>query len=206
MSVACAGRHEGITNFTVGQQKGAGTSRPTLRPLVFVLKLDSGQCPGCGWGRARRGVSQPLMLKDVQWLAPHGHAVRGPLRMQGARVRSSRPPVAAMGRQWRTARPGGIGGAGRSDSGSDRPESFMKRGPPSLAPPPPFATSLHPIAPSVPPASPTPPPSAPPLPTHSVLPPPPLCPTSPPPPLFSTRPSPTHLLPSLLPPPHKITP
>ena len=54
------GRHEGISNFTVGQRKGLGVSSPT--PL-YVLNIDPGQ-PSRHGGRGRG--------------AGHAHAARRP--------------------------------------------------------------------------------------------------------------------------------
>ena len=91
------GQHDGIINFTIGQRRGLGigASGPDSEPL-FVVKLDP----------ARRQVvvgpkealqTHRLMLRDVNWL---GDTPIAALPEEGlpvlAKVRSTRPPVAAL--------------------------------------------------------------------------------------------------------------
>ena len=90
------GRHEGIINFTIGQRRGLGigASGPDSEP-VFVVKLDPAR---------RRVIVGPkealethrLTLRGINWL---GDVPLKELPEEGlpvlAKVRSTRPPVAA---------------------------------------------------------------------------------------------------------------
>jgi len=81
------GRHDGITHFTVGQRKGLGLSG-NEEPL-FVLKLDAVNARVVVGPRSALG-SSTMLLKDVNWLAPHDAPFEARVK-----VRSMRPPVAA---------------------------------------------------------------------------------------------------------------
>ena len=81
------GRHDGITNFTVGQRKGLGLSG-NEEPL-FVLKLDPVNARVVVGPRSSLGSSS-VMLKEVNWLAPQNAPFAARVK-----VRSMRPPVAA---------------------------------------------------------------------------------------------------------------
>jgi len=82
------GRHDGITNFTVGQRKGLNLSG-NAEPL-FVLKLDAVNARVVVGPRSAL-ASSTMMLRQVNWLAAHDTPF--PARVK---VRSMRPPVAAM--------------------------------------------------------------------------------------------------------------
>jgi tRNA-specific 2-thiouridylase len=84
---AVVGRHDGITNFTVGQRKGLGLSGND-EPL-FVLKLDAANARVVVGPRAALG-SSVIALRDVNWLGAH----TAPFEAR-VKVRSMRPPVAA---------------------------------------------------------------------------------------------------------------
>ena len=118
-SGAVVGRHDGITDFTVGQRKGLGLSG-NEEPL-FVLKLDAAKAQVVVGPRAAL-ASSAIALKEVNWLAPPQDA---PFEAR-VKVRSMRPPVAAQviplaGRRGA----GGTGGAGRGDRARARLASFM---------------------------------------------------------------------------------
>ena len=81
------GKHDGITNFTVGQRKGLGLSG-NEEPL-FVLKLDPVNARVVVGPRSALGSSS-ITLKEVNWLA----AQDAPFTAK-VKVRSMRPPVAA---------------------------------------------------------------------------------------------------------------
>jgi tRNA-uridine 2-sulfurtransferase len=81
------GRHEGITNFTVGQRKGLNLSG-NAEPL-FVLKLDAVNARVVVGPRAALGAST-MLLREVNWLG----AQDAPFEAR-VKVRSMRPPVAA---------------------------------------------------------------------------------------------------------------
>jgi len=85
---AVLGRHDGITNFTVGQRKGLGLSGND-EPL-FVLKLDPVNARVVVGPRAALG-SSTILLKEVNWLAARDEPFAARVK-----VRSMRPPVAAM--------------------------------------------------------------------------------------------------------------
>ncbi len=84
------GEHEGVINYTIGQRRGLGIA--TGQPL-FVVKLDAG---------ARRVIIGPrealrvgrIVLKEVNWIGDADAEPGG--REILVRVRSTRPPVAAM--------------------------------------------------------------------------------------------------------------
>lgn len=82
------GRHDGITNFTVGQRKGLNLSG-NAEPL-FVLKLDAVNARVVVGPRAALGASA-MLLRQVNWLA----APDAPFEAR-VKVRSMRPPVMAM--------------------------------------------------------------------------------------------------------------
>jgi tRNA-uridine 2-sulfurtransferase len=81
------GRHDGITNFTVGQRKGLGLSG-NAEPL-FVLKLDPVNARVIVGPREALG-SSTIILREVNWLGPHCRPFEARVK-----VRSMRPPVAA---------------------------------------------------------------------------------------------------------------
>jgi tRNA-specific 2-thiouridylase len=83
------GRHDGITNFTVGQRKGLNLSG-NAEPL-FVLKLDVANARVIVGPRSALG-SSTMVLREVNWLAAHGFAAPFECRVK---TRSMRPPVAA---------------------------------------------------------------------------------------------------------------
>jgi tRNA-uridine 2-sulfurtransferase len=87
LSGAVVGRHEGITNFTVGQRKGLGLSG-NEEPL-FVLKLDAAKARVVVGPRTALG-SSVIDLRDVNWLSRHDAPFEARVK-----VRSMRPPVAA---------------------------------------------------------------------------------------------------------------
>ena len=87
MTGAVVGRHDGITNFTVGQRKGLGLSG-NEEPL-FVLKLDAVNARVVVGPRAALG-SSVIALRDVNWLGVHAAPFEARVK-----VRSLRPPVAA---------------------------------------------------------------------------------------------------------------
>ena len=87
MNGAVVGRHDGITNFTVGQRKGLGLSG-NEEPL-FVLKLDAVNARVVIGPRAALG-SSVIELRDVNWLGTHAAPFEARVK-----VRSMRPPVAA---------------------------------------------------------------------------------------------------------------
>jgi tRNA-specific 2-thiouridylase len=85
---AVLGRHDGITNFTVGQRKGLGLSG-NEEPL-FVLRLDVVNARVIVGPRSALG-SSTMTLKDVNWLG----APAAPFEAR-VKVRSMRPAVAAL--------------------------------------------------------------------------------------------------------------
>jgi tRNA-specific 2-thiouridylase len=87
-SGAVLGRHDGITNFTVGQRKGLNLSG-NAEPL-FVLKLDAVNARVVVGPREALG-SSTMILREVNWLGTQGAA---PFECR-VKVRSMRPPVAA---------------------------------------------------------------------------------------------------------------
>jgi tRNA-specific 2-thiouridylase len=82
------GRHDGITNFTVGQRKGLNLSG-NAEPL-FVLKLDPVNARVVVGPRSALG-SSIMTLRQVNWLAVHDAPFEARVK-----VRSMRPPVAAV--------------------------------------------------------------------------------------------------------------
>jgi tRNA-uridine 2-sulfurtransferase len=82
------GRHDGISNFTVGQRKGLGLSGND-EPL-FVLKLDAVNARVVVGPRSSLGSSS-MLLKDVNWLGAGGAPFEARVK-----VRSMRPPVMAQ--------------------------------------------------------------------------------------------------------------
>ena len=81
------GRHDGITNFTVGQRKGLNLSG-NAEPL-FVLKLDAVNARVVVGPRSAL-ASSTMMLRQVNWLTAHDAPFAARVK-----VRSMRPPVAA---------------------------------------------------------------------------------------------------------------
>jgi tRNA-specific 2-thiouridylase len=88
---AVLGRHDGITNFTVGQRKGLNLSG-NAEPL-FVLKLDAVNARVIVGPRSALG-SSTMMLRDVNWLAAQDVSFAAPFECR-VKTRSMRPPVAA---------------------------------------------------------------------------------------------------------------
>ncbi|MDZ4380156.1 MAG: tRNA 2-thiouridine(34) synthase MnmA [Parvibaculum sp.] len=90
------GRHDGIINFTIGQRRGLGigASDPDSEPL-FVVKLDPAR-QQVVVGPREALETHRLTLRDINWL---GDVPIGELPEEGlpvlAKVRSTRPPVAA---------------------------------------------------------------------------------------------------------------
>jgi len=82
------GRHDGITNFTVGQRKGLNLSGNA--EALFVLKLDPVNARVVVGPRSALG-SSTMMLRQVNWLAAHDAPFAARVK-----VRSMRPPVAAL--------------------------------------------------------------------------------------------------------------
>jgi tRNA-specific 2-thiouridylase len=85
---AVMGRHDGITNFTVGQRKGLNLSG-NAEPL-FVLRLDAVNARVVVGPRAALG-SSTIMLREVNWLDTHTLPFEARVK-----VRSMRPPVMAL--------------------------------------------------------------------------------------------------------------
>jgi tRNA-specific 2-thiouridylase len=88
---AVLGKHEGITNFTVGQRKGLNLSG-NAEPL-FVLKLDPVNARVIVGPRSALG-SSTMMLREINWLGAHDAPFEAPFECR-VKVRSMRPPVAA---------------------------------------------------------------------------------------------------------------
>src|SRR6201996_2343502 len=84
---AVLGRHDGITNFTVGQRKGLGLSG-NEEPL-YVLRLDAANARVVVGPRTALGTPV-IELRDVNWLGSHVAPFEARVK-----VRSMRPPVAA---------------------------------------------------------------------------------------------------------------
>ena len=84
---AVLGRHDGITNFTVGQRKGLGLSGN--EESLFVIRLDAAKARVVVGPRAAL-ASSSITLRDVNWLAPAARSMECSVK-----VRSMRPPVAA---------------------------------------------------------------------------------------------------------------
>ena len=101
------GRHDGITNFTVGQRKGLSLSG-NAEPL-FVLKLDPANARVVVGPRSALG-SSTIALKDVNWLAPPRRPVRS------ARQGALHAP-AGGGAGDAAGRRRGAGGTGRAGRG-----------------------------------------------------------------------------------------
>jgi tRNA-uridine 2-sulfurtransferase len=89
---AVVGRHDGITNFTVGQRKGLNLSG-NAEPL-FVLKLDAVNARVVVGPRSSLG-SSTMMVKDVNWLGAQGATFEAHFECR-VKVRSMRPPVMAL--------------------------------------------------------------------------------------------------------------
>jgi tRNA-specific 2-thiouridylase len=88
---AVLGRHDGITNFTVGQRKGLNLSG-NAEPL-FVLELDSVNARVIVGPRSALG-SSTVMLSQVNWLGAQDAPFEAPFECR-VKVRSMRPPAAA---------------------------------------------------------------------------------------------------------------
>lgn len=87
------GRHTGIIHFTVGQRKGLGVA--TGEPL-FVIRLDAASRQVVV-GPREALITHRLALRDLNWIG--GGALEAEIdsgRTVFAKVRSSRPPQAAM--------------------------------------------------------------------------------------------------------------
>jgi tRNA-specific 2-thiouridylase len=82
------GRHNGVVHFTIGQRKGLGLSGND-EPL-FVVRLDAKNARVVVAPREALRM-RTIILRDVNWLAPHGGAVECAVK-----VRSLRPPVMAL--------------------------------------------------------------------------------------------------------------
>jgi tRNA-specific 2-thiouridylase len=85
------GRHEGVIRYTVGQRRGLGVSAGT--PL-FVVKLDAENARVIVGPREALATGS-LALRDFNWLGD-GALEPGAEIPVFARVRSTRPPAAAM--------------------------------------------------------------------------------------------------------------
>ena len=85
------GRHDGITNFTVGQRKGLNLSG-NAEPL-FVLELDPVNARVIVGPRSALG-SSTVMLRQVNWLGAQDAPFEAPFECR-VKVRSMRPPAAA---------------------------------------------------------------------------------------------------------------
>jgi tRNA-specific 2-thiouridylase len=77
-----------VVHFTVGQRKGLGLSGND-EPL-FVVRLDAKNARVVVAPREALRM-RTIILRDVNWLAPHGGAVECAVK-----VRSLRPPVMAL--------------------------------------------------------------------------------------------------------------
>ena len=88
---AVLGRHDGITNFTVGQRKGLNLSG-NAEPL-FVLELDPVNARVIVGPRSALG-SSTVMLRQVNWLGAQDAPFEAPFECR-VKVRSMRPPAAA---------------------------------------------------------------------------------------------------------------
>jgi tRNA-specific 2-thiouridylase len=86
------GRHDGIIRYTVGQRRGLGIA---AREPLFVVRLEA-DAARVIVGPREALATRSMLLRDVNWLgdAPLGEAAAGGLPIF-ARVRSTRPPVAA---------------------------------------------------------------------------------------------------------------
>lgn len=87
------GRHAGIIHFTVGQRKGLGVA--TGEPL-FVVRLDAAS-RRVVVGPREALITHHLALRDLNWIG--GTSLESEIdsgRTVFAKVRSSRPPQAAM--------------------------------------------------------------------------------------------------------------
>ncbi len=92
------GQHRGIIHYTIGQRKGLGLTDASASggsPL-FVVKLDP-HAARVTVGPRESLATRAVMLRDVNWIGPgeFGHWPAEGLEI-AARLRSTRPPVAAV--------------------------------------------------------------------------------------------------------------
>ncbi len=87
------GRHEGVIRYTVGQRRGLGVA--AAEPL-FVVRLDADNARVVV-GPREALATRSIALRDFNWLGEGAlaNAAKHPLAVF-ARVRSTRPPVAAL--------------------------------------------------------------------------------------------------------------
>jgi tRNA-specific 2-thiouridylase len=88
------GRHKGVLNFTVGQRRGLGVAGAT--PL-YVVRLDAAHARVVVGPREALAVRR-IALKEFNWIggAENLEKARAGGLEASARVRSTRPPVAAI--------------------------------------------------------------------------------------------------------------
>jgi tRNA-specific 2-thiouridylase len=86
------GRHDGVIRFTVGQRRGLGVAAG--EPL-FVIRLDAANARVIV-GPREALVTRSIALRDFNWLGAALATGTGEGTRVFARVRSTRPPVAAM--------------------------------------------------------------------------------------------------------------
>ena len=85
------GRHDGVIRYTVGQRRGLGIAG---REPLFVVRLDAESARVVVGPRAAL-ATRTIALRDFNWLGDGGpHSTEDGLAVH-ARVRSTRPPVAA---------------------------------------------------------------------------------------------------------------
>ena len=92
------GQHRGIIHYTIGQRKGLGLTDASASggtPL-FVVKLDP-RAARVTVGPREALATRAVVLRDVNWIGPgeFGHWPAEGLEI-AARLRSTRPPVAAL--------------------------------------------------------------------------------------------------------------
>jgi tRNA-uridine 2-sulfurtransferase len=86
------GRHEGVIQYTVGQRRGIGVA--TGEPL-FVVRLDAANAQVVV-GPREALATRAVALRDFNWLGEGSLADREQGRRVFVRVRSTRPPAAAL--------------------------------------------------------------------------------------------------------------
>ena len=84
------GRHEGVIHYTVGQRRGLGIA---AGEALFVVRLDAEKAQVVVGPRAAL-ATRSIVLRDLNWLGDDRIAEEGVPVF--ARVRSTRPPAAAM--------------------------------------------------------------------------------------------------------------
>ena len=84
------GRHEGVIYYTVGQRRGLGIA---AGEALFVVRLDAEKAQVVVGPRAAL-ATRSIMLRNINWLGDDRIAEEGVSVF--ARVRSTRPPAAAM--------------------------------------------------------------------------------------------------------------